>query len=99
MKIPRERWVIMRNNRTEILCGGAFNYYFSQVNQRWNDPIKTFGGSRHFHFKSVNEIGNTSVKTYASKACAMNAAGRACAVAANDDIEAVRVIESIEIAD
>lgn len=77
MKIHRERWVIMLNNRTEIFCGG----------------------NRNFHFKAVDEIGNTPVKTYVSKACAMNAAAWACAISANDDIEVVKVIESIESVD
>lgn len=42
MKIQRRRWVIMRNNRTEIFCGLARNYQFNPVNDIGNTAIKTY---------------------------------------------------------
>ena len=42
MKIERERWVIMRNNRTEILAGLARSFYFKPVNQIGDTAIKTY---------------------------------------------------------
>ena len=42
MIIERERWVIMRNNRTEIFCGLARNYQFKSVNDIGNTAIKTY---------------------------------------------------------
>lgn len=41
MRVERERWVIMRNNRTEIFCGLARNYQFKPVNDIANTAIKT----------------------------------------------------------
>lgn len=42
MRIERERWVIMRNNRTEIFCGLARNYKFKPINDIGNTAIKTY---------------------------------------------------------
>ena len=42
MIIERERWVIMRNNRTEIFCGLARNYKFKPINDIGNTAIKTY---------------------------------------------------------
>ena len=42
MRIERERWVIMRNNRTEIFCGLARNYQFKPVDNIGNTAIKTY---------------------------------------------------------
>ena len=42
MRIERERWVIMRNNRTEIFCGLARNYQFKPINDIGNTAIKTY---------------------------------------------------------
>ena len=42
MKIERERWVIMRNNRTEIFCGLARNYQFKPIDNIGNTAIKTY---------------------------------------------------------
>lgn len=42
MRIERKRWVIMRNNRTEIFCGLARNYQFKNVNDIGNTAIKTY---------------------------------------------------------
>lgn len=42
MKIERERWVIMRNNRTEIFCGLARNFNFKPVDNLGNTAIKTY---------------------------------------------------------
>ena len=42
MKIQRRRWVIMRNNRTEIFCGLARNYQFKPVDDVGNTSIKTY---------------------------------------------------------
>ena len=35
MKIERKRWVIMRNNRTEIFCGLARHYELSGFKSSW----------------------------------------------------------------
>lgn len=61
MRIERERWVIMRNNRTEIFCGLARNYKFKPINDIGNTAIKTyrskntalssFESSWHRHFE------------------------------------------------
>ena len=42
MRIERGRWVIMRNNRTEIFCGLARNYKFKPINDIGNTAIKTY---------------------------------------------------------
>lgn len=42
MKIERERWIIMRNNRAEIFCGLARNYQFKPVDDVGNTAIKTY---------------------------------------------------------
>lgn len=40
MKIQRKRWVIMRNNRTEIFCGLTRNYGFKSVKEIGNTAVK-----------------------------------------------------------
>lgn len=42
MRIERKRWVIMRNNRTEIFCGLARNYQFKNVNDIGDTAVKTY---------------------------------------------------------
>lgn len=42
MKIQRKRYVIMRNNRTEIWGGGARNFHFKPVNDIGDFAIKTY---------------------------------------------------------
>lgn len=42
MKIQRKRWVIMRNNRTEIFCGLARSFNFKPVDDIGNTAIKTY---------------------------------------------------------
>ena len=42
MKIERKRWVIMRNNRSEIFCGLARNYCFKPIDNIGNTAIKTY---------------------------------------------------------
>lgn len=42
MKIERERYVVMRDNRTEIWCGLAQNYRFCKVDDLANTAIKTY---------------------------------------------------------
>lgn len=42
MKIQRKRWVIMRNNRTEIFCGLAQNYKFKPIDDIGHTPVKTY---------------------------------------------------------
>ena len=57
MKIERERYVVMRNGRTEIWCGLARNYRFCRVDDLANTAIKTYrsaaqawsGCSSHSH--------------------------------------------------
>ena len=42
MKIERKRYVVMRNNRTEIWCGLAQNYKFKKIDDIGETPIKTY---------------------------------------------------------
>ena len=42
MKIERERYVVMRDKRTEIWCGLARNYRFCKVDDLANTAIKTY---------------------------------------------------------
>lgn len=42
MKIERKRYVVMRNNRTEIWCGLAQNYKFKKIDEIGETPIKTY---------------------------------------------------------
>lgn len=42
MKIERERWIIMKNKRTEIFCGLAGNFQFRPINNVRNTAIKTY---------------------------------------------------------
>lgn len=42
MKIQRKRFVIMRNNRTEILVGLSRNFYFKKIEEIGDAAIKTY---------------------------------------------------------
>ena len=42
MEIRRTRYIIMRNNRTEIFCGLARNYEFKPVDNIGDTSIKTY---------------------------------------------------------
>ena len=42
MRIERKRYVIMRNNRTEIWCGLAKNFYFKKVDEIGDTSVKTY---------------------------------------------------------
>lgn len=42
MKIVRNRYVVMRNNRTEIWCGCAKNFYFKPVWGIGDPQVKTY---------------------------------------------------------
>lgn len=42
MKIERKRWVIMRNNRTEIFCSLTRHNQFKKVSEIRNTAIKTY---------------------------------------------------------
>lgn len=42
MKIQRKRYVIMRNNRSEIWCGLAQNYHFKPINDIGDTQIKSY---------------------------------------------------------
>jgi len=42
MKIKRNRWVLMRNNRTEIWCGLARAFYWKSVDEIGDSPLKTY---------------------------------------------------------
>lgn len=42
MRIERKRWIITRNNRTEIFCGLARNYQFKNVNDIGDTAVKTY---------------------------------------------------------
>lgn len=41
-EIDRCRWVIMRNNRTEIFCGLSRNYDFRSLDELKDAPVKTY---------------------------------------------------------
>ena len=42
MKIERKRWVIMRKDRKEIMCGLSRNYEFKPVDKIAGAAIKTY---------------------------------------------------------
>lgn len=42
MKIVRRRYVIMRNNRTEIWCGCAKHFYFKPVYDIGDPHVKSY---------------------------------------------------------
>lgn len=42
MTIARKRYVVMRNNRTEIWGGLARNYSFKKIEEIGDHPIKTY---------------------------------------------------------
>lgn len=42
MKINRKRYIVTRNNRTEIFCGLATHYTFKPINDIGDAPLKTY---------------------------------------------------------
>ena len=42
MKIQRKRYVVMRNNRTEIWCGLSKNFSFRPVSEVKDVSVKTY---------------------------------------------------------
>ena len=42
MKIERLRYVVMRNNRTEIWCGLARHFQFKKIDEVCDTEIKTY---------------------------------------------------------
>ncbi len=42
MKIERKRYIVMRNNRTEIWCGLARHYSFKKIDEIKDTAIKTY---------------------------------------------------------
>lgn len=42
MKIQRKRFVVMRNNRTEIWCGLSKQFYFKPITDIGDTAIKTY---------------------------------------------------------
>ena len=42
MKIERKRYVVMRNNRTEIWCGLSKHFYFKKVEEVGETAVKTY---------------------------------------------------------
>lgn len=40
--IKRTRYVVMRNNRTEIWCGVSKHFYFKKIDEIGNVSIKTY---------------------------------------------------------
>lgn len=54
------------------------------------------GLARQFHFKPIEEIGDTAIKTYRSKKQALSAFEMSWRHV-NFEVEAVKVIESMEI--
>ena len=75
MKIERKRYVVMRNNRTEIWCGLSKNFYFKKVNEIGDSPVKSYlseskaksncsSYNRNFEVVPVIEIIDTDVDKY-----------------------------------
>ena len=42
MKIERNRWCVMRNNRTEIWCGLSKSFHFKSIDNIGDTAIKTY---------------------------------------------------------
>ena len=42
MKIERDRYIILRNNRSEILCGLSRQFHFKKIDEIANAAIKTY---------------------------------------------------------
>lgn len=42
LEITRERYVVVRNNRTEIFCGTNRNFEFRKIDQLGNVQIRTY---------------------------------------------------------
>lgn len=42
MKIQRDRYIILRNNRSEILCGLSRQFHFKKIDEIANAAIKTY---------------------------------------------------------
>lgn len=65
IKIQRTRYVVMRNNRTEIWCGLAKNFYFKPIQEIGNTSIKTYASeAKH---KAVVHLGIRIMKLYLSQ--------------------------------
>lgn len=56
------------------------------------------GLARQFHFKPIEEIGNTAIKTYRSEKQALSAFDMSWGHV-NFEVEAVRVVESMELSE
>lgn len=64
MKIERKRWIVMRNNRTEVLCGLARAYEFKPVDQIGNTAIKSYRSEKqalaafwtHYFIRNVEVV-------------------------------------------
>ena len=46
MKIKRTRYVVMRNNRTEIWCGLTKNNYFKKVDEIGRNAIRSYDSEK-----------------------------------------------------
>ena len=55
IKIERTRWVIMRNNRTEIFCGLARDYTFKKVSEIGDTAVKTYSSRK----KAISSFENS----------------------------------------
>ena len=42
MKIERKRYIVMKNNRTEVWCGLSKNLYFKPISDIGETAIKTY---------------------------------------------------------
>ena len=42
MNITRKRFIVMRNNRSEVWCGLSKNFYFKPISEIKDTPIKTY---------------------------------------------------------
>ena len=42
MNITRKRFIVMRNNRSEVWCGLSKNFFFKPISEVKDTPIKTY---------------------------------------------------------
>lgn len=42
MNITRKRFIVMRNNRSEVWCGLSKNFYFKPISEIKDTPVKTY---------------------------------------------------------
>lgn len=62
--IKRKRYVVMRNNRTEIFCGLARNYMFKPVNDIGDTAIKTYLSEKKAKSSFFSSWSNAEKESY-----------------------------------